>query len=59
MVFLYTVSPRQPTASIPHNKFFNDLFSGARIIIEDVNRILKTRWASLKRIRIQVKEKEN
>jgi hypothetical protein len=46
---------RQPAASIPHNKVFNELFSSGRIVIEHVNGILKGRFSSLKGIRIQVK----
>ena len=47
------------TASIPHNKMFNDLFSSARTIIEHINGKLKNRFASLKGIRIQLKKKED
>ena len=46
---------RQPAASIPHNKVFNELFSSGRIVIEHVNGILKGRFSSLRGIRIQVK----
>ena len=60
MLLWYFCTPyRQPTASIPHNKIFNDLFSSARTIIEHVNGILKNRWASSKGIRIQVKKKKD
>ena len=50
---------RQPSASLPHNKVFNELFSSCRCIIEHVNGILKNRFSSLKGIRIQVKKKED
>jgi hypothetical protein len=52
----YLCTPfRQPAASVPHNKVFNELFSSARCKIEHVNGILKARWSSLRGIRIQVK----
>ena len=50
---------RQPAASIPHNKVFNELFSSGRIVIEHVNGILKGRFSSLRGIRIQVKTAED
>ena len=52
----YLCTPyRQPAASVPHNKVFNELFSSGRIVIEHVNGILKARFSSLRGIRIQVK----
>jgi hypothetical protein len=41
---------RQPSASIPHNKLFNKLFSSGRVVIEHVNGILKGRFGSLRGI---------
>jgi hypothetical protein len=56
----YLCTPyRQPAASIPHNKVFNELFSSGRIVIEHVNGIVKGRWCSLRGIRIQVKKIED
>ena len=45
----------QPASSIPENEIFNQLFSTARVNIEHVNGILKSRFNSLKGIRVQVK----
>ncbi len=45
---------RQPAASIPHNKVFNELFSSARVVIEHVNGILKGRFSSLRGVRVQI-----
>jgi hypothetical protein len=50
---------RQPAASIPHNKIFNELFSSARVVIEHVNGILKGRWSSLRGLRTQIREKKD
>jgi hypothetical protein len=50
---------RQPHASIPHNKVFNELFSSARVVIEHVNGILKNRFSSLREMRTQIKEKSD
>jgi hypothetical protein len=50
---------RQPAASIPHNKIFNELFSSARVVIEHVNGILKSRWSSLRGIRNQMIKRED
>lgn len=50
---------RQPQASIPVNKLFNELYSKGRCLIEHLNGILKMRWQSLKGIRTQVKRKED
>jgi hypothetical protein len=56
----YICTPyRQPYASIPHNKDYNDLFSSARTFIEHVNGILKGRWSSLRGLRTQIKKKED
>jgi hypothetical protein len=53
----YICTPhRKPTALLPENEVFNDLFSTARVKIEHVNRILKARFTSLKGLRIQVKQ---
>ena len=50
---------RQPHCEIPHNKIFNQLFSSARVYIEHVNGILKSRFASLNGIRTQIKIKKD
>jgi hypothetical protein len=46
---------KSPDTNAAHNKLFNELFARARVIIENVNGLLKARWASLRGIRIQVK----
>lgn len=50
---------RQPSASIPHNQLFNELYSKGRVIIEQVNGDLKGRFASLRGIRTQIKSKKD
>jgi len=45
---------RQPAASFPQNKLFNELFSSARVTIEHLNGALKGRWSSLRGIRNQL-----
>ena len=47
---------RNPQAQLPINSQFNELFSSARVKIEHVNGIWKGRFASLKNLRIQVKQ---
>ena len=47
---------RQPLASKPRNKMFNELYSSARVTIEHVNGILKSRFSSLRGLRIQVNQ---
>ena len=37
---------RQPAASFPQNKLFNELFSSARVTIEHLNGVLKGWWSS-------------
>jgi hypothetical protein len=44
-------------ASSRENVEFNQVFSGARVIIEHVMGLLKGRWSSLRGIRIQIKTK--
>jgi len=46
-----------PNDILPGNPEFNAKFSSARVIIEHVMGILKSRWAALKNIRVQVKKK--
>jgi hypothetical protein len=48
---------KQPAASLPHNRIFNELFSSCRCGIEHANGIWKNRWASLKGIRTQIRTK--
>lgn len=50
---------KQPLASLPANRLFNELFSSARCKIEHTNGIWKNRWASLKGIRTQIREKKD
>jgi hypothetical protein len=50
---------RLPYASEPYNQVFNILFSSARVIIEHVNGIVKGRFASLKSLPTQIKEKKD
>lgn len=50
---------KQPHASIPHNRIFNELFSSGRCIVEHANGMLKNRWASLKGVRTQIKQKSD
>jgi hypothetical protein len=50
---------RQPAASVPHNKLYNELFSSARVLIEHVNGILKGRFSSLRGLRTQVRQKKD
>jgi hypothetical protein len=50
---------RQPAASLPHNRIFNEVHSSARVAVEHVNGMLKGRFQSLKSIRNPVRnEKE-
>ncbi len=44
------------TANSTENTAFNAKFSAARVVVEHVMGLLKSRWTSLKGIRIQVKE---
>jgi DDE superfamily endonuclease len=61
----YALSPyimvphRQPAAELPHNKIFNQLLSSTRVVIEHVNGVLKNRWASLKGIRTQIRNRKD
>ena len=48
---------RLPLADFEPNRIYNEIFSSARVKIEHVNGILKSRWASLKGIPTQVKQK--
>jgi len=50
---------RQPQASIPVNQVFNTLFSSARVKIEHVNGILKSRFSSLKGLSTQIRERKD
>lgn len=52
----YICSPyRQPAASIPENRIFNDLFSERRVPIEQVNGGVKSRLCSLRGIRTPIR----
>jgi hypothetical protein len=54
----YVIVPfKQPAASLPHNRIFNELFSSCRCLIEHANGIWKNRWASLKGVRTQIRSK--
>lgn len=56
----YLCAPfKQPAASIPVNKIFNDLYSENRTTIEQVNGSLKSRFCSLRGIRTQIKQKRD
>ena len=56
----YLCTPyRQPAASLEENELFNHLFSKGRVFIEHVNGILKSRFGSLKGIRINVSKVED
>lgn len=44
---------------LPGNEAFNTIISGARVVIEHVNGILKGRWASLSGIRTQINSKND
>jgi DDE superfamily endonuclease len=50
---------KNPEAQLPDNELFNHLFSQARCMIEHVNGILKSRFMSLKNLRIKVHKKED
>lgn len=50
---------RQPLSLIDRNMRFNELFSSARVLIEHVNGILKSRFSSLRELRIQIKEQKD
>lgn len=53
----YICAPyKQPAASFPINKIFNDLFSENRVPIEQVNGNVKSRFCSLREIRTQIRE---
>ena len=47
---------RQPYASIAQNEVFNTLLLSARIMIEHVNGILKSTFASLKGLSTQIRD---
>ena len=52
----YVCTPyKQPAASIPANRIFNDLFSERRVPIEHVNGSVKSRCCSLRGIRTQIR----
>lgn len=56
----HVITPyKQPYASEPANRCFNELFSSARCLIEHTNAIVKNRWASLKGIRTQIRTKND
>jgi hypothetical protein len=50
---------KQPAASEPPNRVFNELFSSARCLIEHTNGMVKNRWASLKGVRTQIRTKKD
>ena len=50
---------RHPQAQFKHNQDFNELFSSARVKIEHVNGILKSRWSSLKGLPTQIKKESD
>jgi len=50
---------RQPACELPPNLIYNSLFSSARVYIEHVNGMLKSRFASLNGIRTQIRTKKD
>jgi hypothetical protein len=50
---------KNPQAQLEHNRIFNQLFSSGRVTIEHTNGILKNRFASLKGLPHQVKQKKH
>lgn len=53
---LHCAPYKQPAASIPINKVFNDLYSENRVPIEQVNGSVKSSFYSSRGIRTQIRE---
>ena len=60
MLGVYVCTPyRKPASLIEDNHKFNVLFSSARVIIEHVNGMIKSRFGSLMGIRILISKRED